>query len=35
MTSILDKLGRNHVRISGACSTYSLIFAPDWHATSG
>jgi hypothetical protein len=25
MTSILDKLGRNHVSISGACSTYSPI----------
>src|SRR5512133_589100 len=32
MTSIFDKLGRNHVSISGACSTYSPIFAPDWHA---
>jgi hypothetical protein len=35
MTSILDKLGRNHEGISGACSTYSPIFAPDSHATSG
>jgi hypothetical protein len=35
MTSILDKLGRNYLTISGACSTYSPIFAPDWHATSG
>ena len=25
MTSIFDKLGRNHVSISGACSTYSPI----------
>jgi hypothetical protein len=35
MTSILDNPGGNHVTITGACSPYSPIFAPDSHATSG
>jgi hypothetical protein len=30
-----DNPGGNHVTITGACSPYSPIFAPDWHATSG
>lgn len=35
-TSIFDKLGmRNYLSITGACSPWSSIFAPDWPGTSG